>query len=40
MGLDDNDVDEFFCVKRINFDNFLWEESCEVIDIVMKDVVR
>lgn len=40
IGSDDNDVDEFFRAKRINFDNSLWEESCEVIDIVMKDVVR
>lgn len=40
IGSDDNNVDEFFRAKRINFDNSLWEESCEVIDIVMKDVVR
>lgn len=39
-GSNDNNVDGFFRTKRINFDNSLWEETCEVVDNVMKDVVR
>ncbi|XP_034327323.2 uncharacterized protein [Magallana gigas] len=39
-GSNDNDVVEFFRTKKINFDYSLWEESCEVIDKVMKHVVR
>lgn len=39
-GANDNNVDGFFRTKRIHLDKPLWEESCEVIDKVMKDVVR
>lgn len=39
-GADDNNVDRSFLTEKINFDISLWEDSCEVIDKVMKDVVR